>query len=223
MTSIKANKANELRECSSCVNGESDEMNKGATCCGSTNMDYQNNFTFDGKKAAVTCEGYSNIGDEGKGFIKNSEALRYMLAGKCEFTVVSGKTGTKLGYKITKKKAQQGSNSEFIYYLNTSINREMIYCGVLFFDEPSNTFKFGKGARGQLQADHTNVRSILYIMNNLQLGNTNLNMRVYHVGKCGRCGRTLSTPESILTGLGPECSKLCGVPRVKVARRDFND
>lgn len=29
---------------------------------------------------------------------------------------------------------------------------------------------------------------------------------VLHSGRCGRCGRTLTTPESIRTGLGPVCS-----------------
>lgn len=31
--------------------------------------------------------------------------------------------------------------------------------------------------------------------------------RCHHEGKCGRCGRTLTTPESIERGLGPECAK----------------
>ena len=39
---------------------------------------------------------------------------------------------------------------------------------------------------------------------------------VYHVGKCGKCGKKLTTPESILTGLGPTCSNKIGVPRVKI-------
>ncbi len=30
---------------------------------------------------------------------------------------------------------------------------------------------------------------------------------VYHSGRCGRCGRELTVPASILSGIGPECSK----------------
>lgn len=29
---------------------------------------------------------------------------------------------------------------------------------------------------------------------------------INHAGHCGRCGRTLTHPESIQTGLGPECA-----------------
>src|SRR5580658_5026755 len=35
----------------------------------------------------------------------------------------------------------------------------------------------------------------------------NAGYHVHHEGKCGRCGRTLTVPESIETGYGPECSK----------------
>lgn len=30
--------------------------------------------------------------------------------------------------------------------------------------------------------------------------------RLMHVGKCGRCGRALTVPTSILAGIGPECA-----------------
>lgn len=33
---------------------------------------------------------------------------------------------------------------------------------------------------------------------------------IRHAGRCGRCGRLLTVPESIETGLGPECSKVKG-------------
>lgn len=29
---------------------------------------------------------------------------------------------------------------------------------------------------------------------------------IHHEGRCGRCGRVLTVPESIRTGLGPECA-----------------
>jgi hypothetical protein len=33
-------------------------------------------------------------------------------------------------------------------------------------------------------------------------------VEVYHAGRCGRCGRLLTTPESIKTGLGPVCAEM---------------
>lgn len=34
---------------------------------------------------------------------------------------------------------------------------------------------------------------------------------IKHVGKCGKCGRTLTTPESLDTGFGPECADQLGI------------
>lgn len=33
---------------------------------------------------------------------------------------------------------------------------------------------------------------------------------VWHEGRCGRCGRALTDPESIARGLGPECWEILG-------------
>lgn len=35
---------------------------------------------------------------------------------------------------------------------------------------------------------------------------TNAGFNVCHAGKCGRCGRKLTNPESLATGIGPECA-----------------
>ena len=32
--------------------------------------------------------------------------------------------------------------------------------------------------------------------------------KTHHEGKCGRCGRTLTTPVSVSSGFGPECLKI---------------
>jgi hypothetical protein len=34
--------------------------------------------------------------------------------------------------------------------------------------------------------------------------------KVHHEGRCGRCGRTLTVPSSIESGIGPECAKKGG-------------
>jgi hypothetical protein len=34
--------------------------------------------------------------------------------------------------------------------------------------------------------------------------------KIVHEGKCCRCGRTLTTPESVENGIGPECIKMRG-------------
>lgn len=36
--------------------------------------------------------------------------------------------------------------------------------------------------------------------------------QTHHEGKCGRCGRKLTVPASIESGIGPECCKIMGLP-----------
>jgi hypothetical protein len=36
------------------------------------------------------------------------------------------------------------------------------------------------------------------------------NLEIWHEGRCGRCGRKLTVPESIHNGYGPECIHLIG-------------
>ena len=31
---------------------------------------------------------------------------------------------------------------------------------------------------------------------------------VWHEGRCGKCGRVLTVPESLILGLGPECAQM---------------
>ena len=156
------------------------------------------------------------------GNIELNQALKFILAGKCEFVLYSTKINDKFEYKLTKKESKNKEN-EFIYFLNTKVDGEFKYAGVIWFDDKTNEFRFGQGAKGQLEGNHLNIRSLLFVLNKLNLGGEPQHCEVYHVGTCGRCGKKLTTPESILTGLGPECCKKVGVPRVKINRHNEQD
>jgi hypothetical protein len=42
-------------------------------------------------------------------------------------------------------------------------------------------------------------------------------IEIWHEGKCGKCGRQLTVPSSIETGIGPECIKTLS----KAEKRDI--
>lgn len=214
------NTSEQQKDCYMCTH-VLDDRKSNSLICMSDNIDHRMKFIEEGRYYAEKCRGFSNISTENKRIINNNVALRFVLAGKCEFTMVSGKTGAKIEYKL-QKKASTKAGLEFIYFLNTKIGSDYVYCGILSYDESVGEFKFFKGQKGRLDNEHINVKSLLFVLNNLNKGITNLNIRIYHVGKCGRCSKKLTTPESIMTGLGPECSKKCGVPRVRVSKKDFN-
>jgi hypothetical protein len=50
-------------------------------------------------------------------------------------------------------------------------------------------------------------RALARIFENKPNKITKAGFNLHHEGKCGRCGRALTVPESIQTGLGPICAK----------------
>lgn len=203
-----------LIDCSFCAN-----YKDGCTC---SIEDIRKLYSLHGKQTAQNCTEFMNERTPLSSEIPHDKALVFMLAGCSEFIMVSGKTGTKLRYRLDKKTSTRSDGNEFIYWLNTSNSNEtMTYAGVLFFDSNDNQFKFGKGARGKLTIGDIKVKSILYVLNNLYNNRFNINVKIYHVGKCGKCAKKLTDPVSILTGLGPKCAKDCGVPRAKVLKEEI--
>lgn len=45
---------------------------------------------------------------------------------------------------------------------------------------------------------------------------------IFHAGKCCRCGRFLSTPESVANGIGPECDTKSREERKEKMKKEFD-
>jgi len=150
------------------------------------------------------------------GFLRNDLALQYMLAGNCTVTLVSKKTKAMITCKLKKIKSKRADGNEFIYLLNVPDGSKSIYAGVVYFNASGDKFEFSTGVKGQVQESDIRVKSVLYVINKLLAEKYDLEVEVYHSGKCGRCNKKLTVPDSIVTGLGPECSRLLNIPRIKV-------
>ena len=65
-------------------------------------------------------------------------------------------------------------------------------------------------AKSRLHQTSTPVRLLNWSLQLVWEGDTSpieqAGFRLHHEGRCGRCGRRLTVPESIETGLGPECA-----------------
>ena len=81
------------------------------------------------------------------------------------------------------------------------------YVGVFdTFTEQVKTTRASKFAQDSLMVRALN-RVLLRVWQNDHETMEAHGWRIYHEGKCGRCGRTLTVPESIKSGFGPECVK----------------
>jgi hypothetical protein len=124
----------------------------------------------------------------------------YMLAGKSVITVVSNKTGTRFTYRIVKKDTPKDKDTvHFVKVLNGPENtRDYQFLGTIFAEE-----RYRHGKKSPISPEAPSARAFQWLWWNL---GSDL-VEVWHAGRCGRCGRLLTDPESIERGLGPKCAE----------------
>jgi len=150
---------------------------------------------------------------ETKAHILNQEDSKaFILAGKAIFTALSEKTGTRFTYKVVKAKENHSTSKE-VYFCSvlTGSDNEADYkfFGSIIKNKSINSlnFKWSTKSKG-ISPIAPSVLAFDFIINKLIVQNkTNNNLHIYHEGRCGRCGRLLTVPESIENGIGPECIK----------------
>lgn len=141
-----------------------------------------------------------------------------MLAGNAIFTVVSKKTGARFTFKLTRPKPEPGKDAAHQFYhgrprrqpvfvavLSGPANTDdYTYLGQMWEDGEKLTYAIGKKSR--VTADAPSQKAALWVTKLLNKPELMEQCDIYHAGRCGRCGRMLTVPESIQTGLGPECA-----------------
>ena len=123
--------------------------------------------------------------------------MNYIKAGNATFTFANPKN-ERYTYKV---KYSKKINQHFVYLLTGANNEtDYTYMGMFAFDRVQMTRK------SKYKADSIPVKVFNYAMTVISGYNELLNgYFLEHDGHCGRCGRKLTTPESIKAGLGPVC------------------
>lgn len=118
----------------------------------------------------------------------------FVLAGRAIFTVSNGK-GRHYTYRVT-----MGKLRSFVSILNGSDNTwNYVNIAMLNPDTGELVGQYGDDIR--IKVLRWALRKI-WSQSSLPHG-----YAIQHAGKCGRCGRLLTTPQSLESGLGPECKK----------------
>lgn len=136
----------------------------------------------------------------GSNLINFEDIQNYILAGNAKFTVENPKTKNRGTFKISINKTQK--NMYFCSY--NYAYEEFKFFGLIFVDDTRKNPKFvlGKGKDSKAQS----AIIMDYLINKYLYLNSPNFLNVYHFGKCGKCGRTLTVPESIKSGIGPFCA-----------------
>ncbi len=132
---------------------------------------------------------------------------RFMLAGSAKFTIVSKPTGTRFTYHV-RKSAKASRDYFYVSVLVGPDNgADYAYLGFLA-PRPGRVHEFSHGGTKALVGkDAPSAKAFAWFWERMRLAHrVPSTMEFHHEGRCGRCGRSLTVPESIETGLGPECA-----------------
>ena len=128
-------------------------------------------------------------------------AGKFITAGKALFTLVSKNTGARYTYKVRQADPKPGQLPVWFVSLMTGPDNESCYSYIGILRDG----KFKVTAKSKLPETSAPVAGFAWTFE--RLGNPLLDEKVeiWHAGKCGRCGKTLTVPTSVASGFGPEC------------------
>jgi len=134
----------------------------------------------------------------GSQILTAAASLAFLLAGNARVTLVSEKTGARFTYRVRQPKAD---GPHFVSVLTGSDNdRDYAFLGTIF---DRGVYRHGRKSR--IGEDSPSARAFTYAWDYLARSEAPPFCQVWHEGTCGRCGRALTTPESLACGIGPKC------------------
>lgn len=133
---------------------------------------------------------------------------RFLFAGNATLTLESKASSKRFTFKVESALDNEGKpNGRFFVGLLSGPDNHshFSYMGMI---EPNGDFHPTRASKVSTNAE--SWKAFSWFMRHRASEKLAESCNVYHEGKCGRCGRKLTVPESILMGLGPECSSKVG-------------
>ena len=145
-------------------------------------------------------------------------ALAFITAGNAYFTIRSQKTGQRYTYRVSLAKPNAGycqwCKAEpcrcvppyFVSLLSGPENTsDYTYLGMI----RDRVFRLTRASK--MNETSGPVRAFRWVYERLVRRELPPQTEIWHEGRCGRCGRMLTVPESVAAGIGPECAGKLGL------------
>lgn len=134
-------------------------------------------------------------------FSSQSDAVQFIKGGNAYVTFRNKETQKRFTYRVKKHSKKE------IYFVSVLYGpdngSDYVYIGCIF---DSGVFNVTRGTR--VSKDDVRVKGFTWVWNHLRSNTLPDVMEVWHEGRCGRCGRMLTVPESVESGFGPHCIKM---------------
>lgn len=128
------------------------------------------------------------------------KTVKFFSGGKAKFTVSNPK-GDRYTYRIGHSK----ENQPLFVSLMTGPDNENSFTYLGIYNPTTNEVKLTYASK--FTADTLPVKVVSWAVKAVAANKIPEGYAIQHSGTCCRCGRTLTTPESITLGIGPECIK----------------
>lgn len=139
-------------------------------------------------------------------FADASSTVPFLLAGNAVVTFESRKTGARFTYRIRLAEPKPDDTRVPPHFVSVLVGPnnggDYDYLGCIF-----EKTKYVHGRKSRIASDAPSAVAFSWAWGHLSEGRMPPNLAIWHEGRCGRCGRRLTTPESIATGFGPVCEK----------------
>ena len=127
--------------------------------------------------------------------LTHDTALDFIFGGNALFTVKNIKTENRFTFKVIKHK------KEDIFFVKVLTNPDMYE----FIGSIRKGTDYKHSSKSRISDDAQSVKVFGYLVNKLNTNTLPEFIQIWHEGRCGRCGRTLTVPESIESGFGKYC------------------
>jgi len=133
---------------------------------------------------------------------------QFSLAGLATLTLKSLRTDKHYTYKIKQAVDNETGEEKALWFVMVLTNGDVYrYAGSII--GAGEDFRLTRGSK--FTEDAECVKAFGYFWQGIKAGAIKPLLEIRHEGRCGRCGRELTTPESVDTGFGPECSARLGI------------
>jgi len=144
-----------------------------------------------------------------KKFDSAVNALQFLQGGKATFTLQSLRTSVHFTYRMNES---EDGKCFFVSVLTGPDNTSRAsYSYLGYISAESGEFRSSRKSR--IAASDKRFVAFDWSYRALSAGKLPGTLEVWHEGRCCRCGRALTVPESVASGLGPECAERVGVAR----------
>lgn len=128
--------------------------------------------------------------------LNNEDAIKFIFAGNSTSTFLNTRSDNRFTFKVKKAKDSD------LYFVSVLTSPDIYtYMGTI----SNGLYKHGR--KSTIFDTAQSVKVFEYVLKNLMKLSLPSFIEIWHEGKCGKCGRTLTVPDSIINGLGPECYK----------------